>query len=140
VFSNRDYRWSNELTIKTVFLTLLFNDTYYLMDSENAMQRRYSDLAMIIRPNMRQYSALKDFVFEFKYLKLDDLKTTGAQLRDKTEAELQKLPRVATALQEALQQLRHYQQVIAEKYRQPERLCCLAVVALGYERIVWRKL
>nr|VFK57741.1 MAG: hypothetical protein BECKTC1821F_GA0114240_102011 [Candidatus Kentron sp. TC] len=27
VFSNRDYRWSNELTINTAFPTLLFNDT-----------------------------------------------------------------------------------------------------------------
>ena len=25
VFSNRDYAWSNELTVKTAFLTLLFN-------------------------------------------------------------------------------------------------------------------
>ena len=36
VFNNRDYRWSNELTVKTAFLTLLFNDTYYIMDSEAA--------------------------------------------------------------------------------------------------------
>lgn len=26
-FDNRDYRWANELTVKTTFLTLLFNDT-----------------------------------------------------------------------------------------------------------------
>ena len=53
VFTNRDYRWSNELTIKTAFLTLLFNDTFYIMDSEAALQRRYSDLTLIVRPNMR---------------------------------------------------------------------------------------
>jgi len=34
VFSNRDYAWSNELTVKTAFLTLLFNDTLYIMESE----------------------------------------------------------------------------------------------------------
>ncbi|MDX8377180.1 MAG: hypothetical protein R8L53_04070, partial [Mariprofundales bacterium] len=33
-FSNRDYRWSNELVIKTAFLAALFNDRLYIMDSE----------------------------------------------------------------------------------------------------------
>ena len=73
VFNNRDYRWSNELTIKTAFLTLLFNDTYYIIDSEAALQRRYSDLTLIVRPNMRQYPALLDMVLEFKYLGLKEL-------------------------------------------------------------------
>ncbi len=30
VFSNRDYRWANELTVKTAFLSLLFNDILYI--------------------------------------------------------------------------------------------------------------
>ncbi len=29
VFHNPDYRWANELTIKTAFLTLLYNDIIY---------------------------------------------------------------------------------------------------------------
>lgn len=56
ILNNCDYRWSNELTVETAFLTLLFSDTYYIMDSEPALQRRYSDLTLITRPNMRQYA------------------------------------------------------------------------------------
>ena len=37
VFDNRDYRWSNELTVKTVFLVALFADIFYVMDSETAI-------------------------------------------------------------------------------------------------------
>ncbi|MGB3918024.1 MAG: AAA family ATPase [Thiothrix litoralis] len=140
VFSNRDYCWSNELTVKTAFLTLLFNDTWYIMDSETALQRRYSDLVMIIRPSMRHYAPLKDFIFEFNYLKLDDLKLTGEQLREKSVAELEAMPPVQKALQDALVQLRQYRPVLESKYQQPERLYCLAVVALGFERVVWRLL
>jgi hypothetical protein len=140
VFSNRDYCWSNELTVKTAFLTLLFNDTWYIMDSETALQRRYSDLVMIIRPSMRHYTTLKDFIFEFKYLKLDDLKLTGEQLREKSVAELEAMPSVQKALQDALAQLQQYRPVLAAKYQQPERLYGLAVVALGFDRIVWQLL
>ena len=136
VFNNRDYRWSNELTVKTAFLTLLFNDTYYIMDSETALQRRYSDLILIVRPNMRQY-ALLDMVLEFKYLSLADLGLSGEQVRAQQRETLAALPLVQTALQEARQQLQHYRNVLVEKYREPQRLRCLAVVALGFERLVW---
>lgn len=140
VFNNRDYCWSNELTVKTAFLTLLFNDIWYIMDSETALQRRYSDLVMVIRPSMRHYATLKDFIFEFKYLKLDELKLTGEQLRGKSRAELEAMPQVQQALQDALSQLRQYRPVLEKKYQQPERLECLAVVALGFERVIWQTL
>jgi hypothetical protein len=89
---------------------------------------------------MRHYATLKDFIFEFKYLKLDDLKLTGEQLREKSVAELEAMPPVQKALQDALVQLRQYRPVLESKYQQPERLYCLAVVALGFERVVWRLL
>ncbi|MDY0361166.1 MAG: hypothetical protein RBR08_06925 [Desulforegulaceae bacterium] len=53
IFSNRDYILANELTLKTAFLTLLYNDSIFLMDSEAEISRRYSDLTMIIRPDRR---------------------------------------------------------------------------------------
>ncbi|MDM8524021.1 hypothetical protein QUF80_11695 [Desulfococcaceae bacterium HSG8] len=31
VLRNRDYRWANELTVKTAFLTLLYNDILYTL-------------------------------------------------------------------------------------------------------------
>jgi hypothetical protein len=52
VFDNRDYRWANELTIKTLFLTLLFNNTFYIVDSEPALQRSYADFLMRRRPEV----------------------------------------------------------------------------------------
>jgi hypothetical protein len=139
VFNNRDYRWSNELTIKTAFLTLLFNDTYYIMDSETALQRRYSDLTLIVRPNMRQYPALLDMVLEFKYLGLKELGVSAEEVRGMPREELQQLPLVVAALQDAVQQLQQYRAVLVEKYREPQRLRCLAVVALGFERLVWEE-
>lgn len=81
VFSNRDYRWSNELTVKTAFLTLLFNDFWYIMDSEAVVKRRYSDLVMTVRPSMRQYATLKDLAMEFKYISLKELGMSGEQLK-----------------------------------------------------------
>ena len=138
VFDNRDYRWSNELTIKTTFLTALFNDLYYIMDSEAALQRHYSDLIMVVRPSMRQYPTLKDFLFEFKFLRLSDLQLNGEQLRVLANDELQQLPAVASALQDANQQLIRYRKILNAKYQEPERLHCFAVVALGFERLVWQ--
>jgi hypothetical protein len=54
VFDNRDYKTAKSLTIKTAFLTALFDDVWYMMDSEMQLKRRYSDLTMIIRPDFRQ--------------------------------------------------------------------------------------
>jgi hypothetical protein len=56
--SNRDYRWSNELTIKLAFMMLLYNDHLYMMVSETESGRRYVDLSLIVRPDMRQFQAL----------------------------------------------------------------------------------
>ncbi len=138
VFSNRDYRWSNELTVKTAFLTLLFNDIWYVMDSETTLKRRYSDLVMLIRPSMRQYDTLKDIVLEFKYVGLKTLKLSTEQARTQPRENLAELPLIKAALDEAETQLLEYKQVLTEKLQQPDRLRALAVVALGFERVVWR--
>jgi hypothetical protein len=137
VFNNRDYRWGNELTIKTAFMSLLYNDMYYIMDSEAALQRRYADLLMIIRPDQRRLAALQDMVLEFKYLSLKKLGLTAEEVRRQSRESLQQLPAVQEALQAALLQLQDYRRVLVEKYREPHRLHCFAVVALGFERLVW---
>lgn len=139
-FNNRDYRWSNELTVKTAFMTLLYNDIWYMVESETALQRRYSDLLLLIRPSMRHYDTLKDLVLEFKYISLKNIGLTAEQLREESRETLMQLPIVQTALQEALTQLQAYQVSLAAKYQQPERLYCIAVVALGFERVVWQAL
>ncbi|MGD9975894.1 MAG: hypothetical protein AB7S77_22790 [Desulfatirhabdiaceae bacterium] len=71
VFHNPDYRWANELTVKTAFLTLSYNDILYIMDSESEVGRQRVDLTMIIRPDMRRFTIL-DVLIEFKYVTLAD--------------------------------------------------------------------
>ncbi len=138
VFNNRDYHWSNELTVKTAFLTLLFNDLWYVMDSEMVVKRQYSDLVMTIRPSMRKYETLKDIVLEFKYLSLQDLGLTGEQLREQSREALMQLAIVQEKLDEAGKQLTTYRTTLNERIQEPERLFCIAVVSLGFERVVWR--
>ncbi len=66
-FDNRDYLAANELTVKTAFLTLLFNDKLYVIDSESAIERTYADLVLMRRPDLYQSKILYDLLFEFKY-------------------------------------------------------------------------
>ncbi len=132
VFDNRDYRWTNELTIKTAFLTVLFDDTFYLMDSETVLDRTYADLTMIIRPDMRQYDLL-DFLIEFKYVSLKTLGLTAEQVKQKTVAELENLDAIQELLTESKQQVRKYKETLLEHYDNNLRLHTYTVIAVGYE-------
>jgi len=136
VFDNRDYRWVNELTIKTAFLTLLFNDIAFIMDSEPALTRAYADLSMIVRPEMRQYQ-LPDVLFEFKYVALTDAGVTAEQARGLNAAEVRGLPAVAARMAEAMARLSDYRVALQARYDNRLRLRAYAVAALGFERLVW---
>jgi hypothetical protein len=136
VFDNRDYRWTNELTIKTIFLTLLYNSARYVMDSEPALQREYGDLVMLLRPDMRQLAML-EFLLEFKYLSLPDVGLSGKEVRERSRAELAALKPVAAQQAEARKKLAGYRQVLANIHGDLPRLRCYSVVAIGYERLVW---
>ncbi len=87
VFKNRDYRWANELTLKTAFLTLLYNDIIFIMDSETEISRRVADLTMIIRPDKR-YGKISDVLIEFKFVTLKKAGLTGDQAKALPEDEL----------------------------------------------------
>ncbi len=134
--SNRDYRWSNELTVKLAFMMLLYNDHLYMMVSETESGRRYVDLSLIVRPDMRRFQAL-DLVLEFKYLSLAELKLTGEQLKAMNAEQLTALPLVAEALQKAEQQGQDYMRSLLEQYPQAN-LHGFSIVALGFERIVYK--
>lgn len=138
VLSNRDYRWSNELLVKFAFLTLLFDDRLYMAVSELETGRRYADLALILRPDMRRFQAL-DLLLEFKYLSLQELGLSGAQVREQSRAALAKLPAVAAKLDEAEAQARDYGGTLTQRHGLSD-LRAFAVVALGVERLVWRTL
>ncbi|MDM8538152.1 AAA family ATPase [Desulfobacterales bacterium HSG17] len=137
VFSNRDYKWANELTVKTAFLTLLYNDILYIMDMETELDRRYSDLTMIIRPDMRRFTIL-DILVEFKFVKLKDAEMSGEQARKLTKEELQNLPLMKAQMEDAKKQVKDYGDVLDKRHGNL-RLQKYAVVSLGFDRLCWEE-
>ena len=133
VFHNRDYRWANELTVKTAFLTLLYNDIIYIMDSEKEVDRRYADLTMIIRPDKR-YGKVFDVLIEFKFVKLKDAKLSAEQARDLSEDELYLIPEIAKQMDDGKKQVKDYGKKLEQRHGNL-RLKKFAVVALGFERV-----
>ena len=138
VFHNRDYQWANELTVKTAFLTLLYNDILYVMDSESEIDRRHADLTMIIRPDMRRFTIL-DILIEFKFVTLKDAGLTGEKARSLTQDELQSLPRMIREMEDGKTQVREYGRAL-EKRHGNLRLREYVVVSLGFERIWWAEI
>ena len=136
VFDNRDLRWSNELVVKTAFLVTLFNDAFYLMDSEPALGRGYGDLMLRVRPDMRQY-ALLDHLLEFKTVSLKETGLSGAELAAKTREELRALPAVTARLREAEIQLTSYRETLKRTDGATSEPRTHAVVCIGLERLVW---
>jgi len=139
VLDNRDYRWANELTVKMAFLTLLFDDLFYITDSEPALERSYADMTLIVRPDMRKYT-LQDALLEFKYIPLSDLGLTGAAVKATPREDLAGLPLVAAALAEATRKAADYRATLQATYGAKLRLHTFAIVALGFDRLVWVKL
>ncbi len=139
IFSNRDYLQANELTVKTAFLTLLFNDLLYIMDSETTVGRRYADLSMVVRPEARQYQIF-DLLLEFKFVKLGDAGLSGEAARRMSEAELKSLRPIAQKLAEARAQTPDYRRELTARHKTVLRLRAFAVVALGFERLIWEEI
>ncbi len=138
-FDKRDYRWSNELTVKTLFLTLLFNDLYYITDSETDLEREYADFTMILRPDMRKYELL-NFLIEFKYVSLKESELGGEEIRKKSSSELKMLPPVQKKMAEAKSKLEKYRKILSESYGEVLRLRVFSVTAIGFEKLVWEEL
>ncbi len=138
VLDNRDYRWANEMTLKTAFLTLLFNETFYVIDSEAAVDRSYADLVMILRPEMRRYQLL-DLLMEFKMVRLGEAGLTAEQARSLSQDDLLALPAIQARLEEARNQLTIYQAGLQVRYGETLRLHSYAVISLGFERLFWEE-
>ena len=137
VFHNPDYKWASELTVKTAFLTLLYNDILYIMDSERETGRGYADLTMIVRPDMRRFAIL-DILLEFKYVKLGDAGLTGEKAKALTGEELRSIPAMISQMETARDQVKRYGDSLEKKYGDL-KLRRYAVVALGFERIWWEE-
>ncbi len=138
VFKNRDYRWANELTLKTAFLTLLYNDILYVMDSEPEINRRYPDLTMIIRPDKRHFKIF-DVLIEFKFVTLKDAGITGEQAKKLQTDDLYKMPKIKKALEDGGRQATLYGKELEKKYKDL-RLQKFVVTALGFERVCFKKM
>ncbi len=136
MFDNRDYRWANELTVKTAFLALLFNNALYITDSETALERGYADMTLIVRPDMRHYQLL-DFLFELKYVGLKDNKLNGEQIKVMSDDELKTLAPVKQKLAESEAKLKGYRLTLESAYGSLLRLHCYSVVSVGFDRLVW---
>jgi len=138
VLSNRDQRWSNELTLKVTLITLLMNSLYYSTRSELGVGRGYTDLLLEVRPDKRQ-TPLLDHLFELKYLPLKILGQSDAELNTLTHAELAALPAVKAALDQAEQQLANYIPTLQnENPATTWKLRSHALVMIGLNRIAWR--
>jgi len=138
VFHNRDYRWANELTLKTAFLTLLYNDIIYIMDSEKEIDRRYADLTMIIRPDKR-YGKVFDVLIEFKFVKLKDVGMSADQARELSEDELRRIPEIVNQMEDGEKQVKEYGEKLEQRHGNL-RLQKFVVVALGFERVCFSKI
>ncbi len=136
-FSNRDARWANELTVKAVFLTLLWDDVSYVAVSEAELGRGYADLCLLRRPDARA-SSLSDLLFELKRLSLSDLGMSGQKVKATPREELARLEPVELALDEAEAQLKVYSEALERRLGSDLDLRSWAVVALGFERLVAR--
>ncbi|NJM11155.1 MAG: hypothetical protein HC889_03975 [Synechococcaceae cyanobacterium SM1_2_3] len=113
-----------------------FNDAFYIMDSELELDGGYSDLALRVQPDMRQYAFL-DHLLEFKALSLKTVGLSSEQLAAKTREGLREWPAVADALQQAEGQLSRYRLVLDRTYGPRLKLQTHAVVGIGLERLAW---
>jgi len=138
-FSNRDATWANELTVKTLFLTLLWNAASYITFSEPELEQRYADLCLVRRPDARA-SSLWDLLFEFKRLSLKELGMSGEEVKKAPRAELMAMEKVKDALDQSEAQLVAYREALARRQGGVLKLRAYAVVALGFKRLVARPL
>ena len=124
----------NEMVIKALFLSILFDDTRYAVFSELELDHRYADLCLLVRSEMRQYGFF-DVLFEFKLVRRAELGKTGEELRAMGDEALREIKAVSSALDAAREQVRRYRDVLVKKFPEAEPRC-YAVVAVGLERML----
>jgi hypothetical protein len=107
------------------------------MDSESEQDRRFTDLTMIIRPDMRRFEIF-DVLLEFKFVTLDEAGLTGEEAKKLTRQELEELPQIQNKMKDAKNRLKVYGDAMEAKYKDL-RLKRFAVISLGFERVVWEK-
>ncbi len=135
VLSNRDRGGVNEMVLKTLFLSILFDDTRYVTHSELEVEKGYADLCLLVRPETKRPGAF-DLLFEFKLVRRKDLGRKGEELRAMDETALRRLPAVAKAFDEARAQAERYRAALVKQRGDTLDLRGYVVVAVGLERIL----
>jgi hypothetical protein len=135
-FNWRDRRWTNELTIKTIFMSLL-NNSNFIMISERQSRTGYADLAMIVRPDYREYKLI-DTLIEFKYIKPKALKLKNIKKLSDTALFKHKL--VQSKLKDAKKQAKTYSSELLEEFGGMVKLQTYAIIAIGFDRLLYHKL
>ena len=125
----------NEMVLKALFLSILFDDQRFVVHSELELERGYADLCLLARPESRFPNAF-DILFELKLVRRKALGKRGRDLRAMEEAALRRLPAVGTALAEAREQVERYRAALVRKRGAGVRPRAYAVVAVGLERIL----
>jgi hypothetical protein len=125
----------NEMTLKALFLSVLFDDTRYVVHSELEVERGYADLCLLVRPETRWPGAF-DILLELKLVRRKTLGQKGRELSAMDERSLGELPAVKTALAEAREQIERYRAALVRQRGDAVRPRCYAVVAVGLERLL----
>ncbi|NJL27960.1 MAG: AAA family ATPase [Thermoanaerobaculia bacterium] len=126
----------NEMAVKALFLSLLFDDTHYVTFSELELDKGYADLCLLVRPEMRRHGYF-DLLFEFKLVRRLGRGEKAKELARTSEASLRRLPPVAAALAEARAQAERYRAGLVGRFGEAGlRLRCYVVVLVGLERII----
>jgi hypothetical protein len=100
-------------------------------------------LTLIVRPDARQYRIF-DLLLECKFARLNDLRLSGEAVQALSRAELAALPLVKQKLAEARAQAPAYRREVEQRYqsmlKMQLRLRTFAVVAVGFDRLVWEEI
>lgn len=135
VLSNRDRVHMNEMVLKALFLSLLFDDTRYVIFSELEVTQSYADLCLLVRKELSDASNLVSLLFELKHVRRKELGRSGTDLRAMDDDALRALPPVRKAFTEARAQAQRYRSRLIE-IGEGERLRSHAVVLVGLEHVL----
>ncbi len=125
----------NEMVLKALFLSILFDDQRFVLHSELEVEKGYVDLCLLVRPESR-YRNPFDILFELKLVRRKTLGKKGRELREMDEAALRDLPAVEKALAEARNQVKRYRDALVRQRGDGVRRRAYAVVAVGLERLL----
>ena len=124
ILSNRDAFHFNEMTLKAIFVSCLYQQQFYYVHSEYETEKGYADVFL---EAIRGYEPTYQVAFELKYLKKGDKNEKDKTIND---ADIQKL------MDKAEMQLTDY--MVTKKFITRKGLKGIVVVCHG-DKLIWRE-